>query len=77
VPLLETEARVYREGVEVFRTMVRSTIPVPANTEPLVGGVLHLTGMPPGDYVLELTVVDRLEKKAMRATQTIDFSVTR
>ena len=63
--------------VEVSRTAVRSTIPVPANTEPLVGGVLHLTDTPPGDYVLELIVVDRLDRKATRASQTIDFSVFR
>ncbi len=77
LPRLETEARLYRDGVEVFRTAVRNTIPVPANTEPLVGGVLHLTDTPPGDYVLELIVVDRLDKKATRAAQTIDFSVIR
>ena len=31
--------------------------------------------MPPGSYVLELVVTDRLNKKPARATQTIDFDV--
>jgi len=78
LPQLETEARLYREGLEVFRSTVRGTLPVPASTGPLVGGVLHLgAGTPPGGYVLELTVSDRLAKKAARATQTIDFEVIR
>jgi hypothetical protein len=39
--------------------------------------VLNLNAStPPGAYVLELTVVDRLAKKPARATQTIDFDVT-
>ncbi len=78
LPQLDTEARLYREGLEVFRSAVRGTLPVPAGTAPLIGGVLHLEAdMPPGDYVLELTVSDRLAKKATRTTQTVDFSVTR
>jgi VWFA-related protein len=77
LPRLEAEARLYREGIEVSRSVVRRTMTVTADTEPLVGGVLHLTDTPPGDYVLELIVVDRLEKKVTRAAQTIDFTVIR
>jgi hypothetical protein len=77
-PQLDIEARLYREGLEVFRRAVRGPLAVPAGTAPLIGGVLHLEAdMPPGDYVLELNVADRLEKKATRTTQTVDFSVTR
>ena len=78
LPQLDIEARLYREGLEVFRRAVRGPLPVPAGTAPLIGGVLHLEAdMPPGDYVLELNVSDRLAKKATRTTQTVDFSVTR
>ena len=65
LPQLESEVRLYREGVEVFRNTLRGTLPVPAGTGTLVGGVLNLgANTPPGAYVLELTVFDRLAKKA-------------
>jgi VWFA-related protein len=78
LPQLETSVRLYRDGVEVLRSTQRGTLPVPDTTGPLVGGVLHLgANMPPGSYVLELTVSDTLAKKAAQATQTIDFEVIR
>jgi VWFA-related protein len=76
LPQLETDVRLYREGIEVFRNALRGTLAVPSGTGPLVGGVLHLgANTPPGGYVLELTVSDRLGKKTARATQTVDFDV--
>ncbi len=78
LPQLESEVRLYREGTEVFRNTLRGTLPVPAGTGTLIGGVLNLgANTPPGAYVLELTVFDRLAKKAARATQTVDFDVIR
>jgi VWFA-related protein len=75
-PQLETEVRLYREGIEAFRNAQRGMLPVADSAYPLVGGVLNLNAStPPGAYVLELTVVDRLAKKPARATQTIDFDV--
>jgi hypothetical protein len=77
-PQLETEVRLYREGVEVSRSTQRGTLPVPGTMDPLVGGVLQLgDNTPPGSYVLELTVTDTLAKQPSRATQTIDFDVIR
>jgi hypothetical protein len=77
-PQLEAEVRVYREGVEILRGPLRGAVTLPAAGAPLVGAVLHLgEALPPGGYVLELAVEDRLAKTPARATQTIDFDVIR
>jgi hypothetical protein len=73
-PRLETDVRLYREGVEVSRRRLHGTLSGPDDTELLVGGVLQLGASTlPGSYVLELTVSDILAKKPTRASQTIDF----
>jgi VWFA-related protein len=77
-PRLETDVRLYREGVEVSRRTLHGTLPGSGDTELLVGGVLQLgPSTLPGSYVLELTVSDILAKRPTRASQTIDFDVIR
>lgn len=74
-PQLETERRLYRDGAEVFRTEPR-LVPPTANSAAafIEGGTLQLgTSIPPGNYVLEVFVTDRLANR--RASQTIDFEV--
>ena len=75
-PQLDTEIRLYRDGVEVLRTP-GAAVPFVDNDGLLIaGGILKVgSTMPPGSYVLELVVTDRLNKKPARATQTIDFDV--
>jgi VWFA-related protein len=76
-PQLETEVRLYRDGAEVFRSP-RALEIVPGTTagEFMVGGTLRFReAFPPGTYVLEVAITDRLAKKNGRTTQTIDFDV--
>jgi VWFA-related protein len=72
---LESETRLYRDGVEVFRGTPRPVVPQADSRAPLVaGGILQIGGaMPAGSYVFELLVTDKVAKR--RASQTIDFDV--
>jgi VWFA-related protein len=75
-PQIESEVRLFREGVLVFRSGPHPIHQTPGSPDDAASGVLQLgTDTPPGSYVLELTVTDRLAKKQNRATQTIDFEV--
>ena len=75
-PQLQSEVRLYRDGVEVFRGQPRPVEPTKGQGEVLTGGTLRFReAFPPGSYILELAVIDRLAKKNARATQTIDFDV--
>jgi VWFA-related protein len=75
-PQLESEVRLFRDGVQVFHSPARPLSPVPDASSAMAGGLLRFgSAFPPGTYVLELTVIDRLAKKNSRATQTIDFEV--
>ena len=73
---VESETRLLRDGVEVFRSGPQ---PAQASTDPNelpVGGTLQLApAITPGSYLLELTVTDRGAKTPRRATRTIDFEV--
>ncbi len=73
---VESETRLLRDGVEVFRSGPQ---PAQASTDPSelpVGGTLQLgPAITPGSYLLELTVTDRGAKTPRRATRTIDFEV--
>jgi VWFA-related protein len=72
---LDVEVRLFRDGTQVLH----SPLPLPpqaAGPAILAGGLLRFgNGFPPGSYLIELTVIDRLAKKNGRATQTIDFDV--
>jgi VWFA-related protein len=75
-PQIEAEVRLFREGILVFRSGPRPIQQTPAIPEIAASGVLRLgTDTPPGSYVLELTVTDRLSKKQNRAVQMIDFEM--
>jgi VWFA-related protein len=75
-PQLESQIRLFRDGREVFRSASPAIEFVPQDRRILAAGMLGFgKGFPPGSYVLELTVTDRLAKKNARATQTIDFDV--
>jgi VWFA-related protein len=75
-PRVESEMRLLRDGVEVFRSGPQ---PAQTSTDPgelPVGGTLQLgPAITPGSYLLELTVTDRAAKTTRRATRTIDFEV--
>jgi hypothetical protein len=55
-PQLDSEVRLYRDGLEVFRRSRDSVEGVPdASGHPVVGGILRFRrSMPPGSYLLEL-----------------------
>jgi len=74
---LESEVRLLRDGVEVFRGAARAGPASADNPDEIVAaGVLQLGARTrPGSYLLEITVTDRLAKRGARATQTIDFEV--
>lgn len=75
-PQLHVELRLYRDGVEVFRSEPAGALLQADGTGTMVGGLLRFgPEMVPGSYLLELAVTDKLAKKAARATQTIDFEV--
>ena len=76
-PLLDSEIRLYRDGAEVFHSGPRAVELVPGPADRFVaGGTLRFfEAFPPGTYVLEIAITDRLQKKNARATQTIDFEV--
>lgn len=76
-PHLESEIRLYREGVDVFQRALGRIAPLPGvSGDVAAAGVLQVgRSMPPGSYVMEIVVTDRLARKPARATQTIDFEV--
>jgi hypothetical protein len=76
-PQLEAEVRLYRDGTEVLRRAPERVDPLQeASGQPVVGGLLQFRhSMPPGSYLLELVVADRLAKTKARATQTVDFEI--
>jgi hypothetical protein len=75
--LLESELRLYRDGVEVLRRPAAPVAPIAGPDGSIIAkGVLRLDpAMAPGTYVLEIILFDRLAGKTARATQTIDFDV--
>lgn len=74
-PEVETFARVFRDGQEIF-TGKPTPLPLAADAKELVGGgVLKLGGqLGPGDYVVQIVVNDKAAKAT--ATQWTDFQVT-
>jgi VWFA-related protein len=75
-PDLDSQLRLFRDGQEVFRSASPDIEFIRQERRILAAGMLGFgKEFPPGSYVLELTVTDRLAKKNGRATQTIDFEV--
>jgi hypothetical protein len=78
-PQLTTQVRLFRDGQPIF---VGKEIPLAAENQTdlqrlNVGGAIQLgTGMEPGEYVLQVIVIDALAKVKYRmATQWIDFEI--
>jgi hypothetical protein len=74
---LDSQVRLFRDGVEVFRTAFDRIVPLTVTANQItVGGLLqfHRT-IQPGSYLLEIAVTDRLAKARTRVTQTVDFEV--
>jgi hypothetical protein len=75
-PQVESEMRLLRDGVEVFRSGPQPpALSLDPNDLP-VGGTLQLSpALTAGSYLLELSVTDRGAKTPRRATRTIDFEI--
>jgi VWFA-related protein len=77
-PQLQTQVRLFRNGQEVFTADPLAYEPSGDDMKrlPLTGAVQLGTGMPPGEYVLQVVVRDPLAKANQRiATQWIDFEI--
>jgi hypothetical protein len=77
-PTLTYQTKIYRDGVPIFENPVRPV--VFSGTDPRsidLSAALALGGeMAPGDYVLQITVVDALAKeKHNSTTQFVQFEV--
>jgi hypothetical protein len=76
---LDSRVRILREGEEIYASDVTSVTsePLPDPTRQTRRGSIHLLpNAKPGNYRLELMVVDKLEAAAPRSvTQSIDFEV--
>jgi VWFA-related protein len=79
-PQLTTEVRLFRDGQQIFAGQPQA-IDTSGQTDMErlnVGGRLQLgTGLPPGEYVLQVIVTDTLVRNARQriATQWIDFEI--
>ena len=77
-PELEAQLLLFREGRQIYASM-----PSPVNTEKLenprrllAAGRMQLTQIPPGQYVLQIVISDKLRKEKDRtSSQSIDFEV--
>jgi VWFA-related protein len=77
-PELESQVRLFRDGQQIYASMPSSlNAAKQANPKRLIGaGQMHLTQVPPGDYVLQIVITDKLRKEKQQvATQSIDFQV--
>jgi len=77
---LEEHTRVLKAGRAVFTSEPRMIKPLDGSVPPkriLAGGVLTFRKLDPGDYTLEIRVVDKSRKKESRAVarQELDFSI--
>lgn len=78
---LEVETRLFRDGKQVYagQPMVPELAGDAAAGRLLAGGRINLSqAIPPGGYVLQLIVTDRLAKgKSRTASQWVDFEIQR
>ncbi|HYV23815.1 MAG TPA: VWA domain-containing protein [Pyrinomonadaceae bacterium] len=79
LPRLTTQVQLFRDGKPVF---TGKELPLPVKEAAdwkrlTAGGAIQLgTDLPPGDYVLQITVTDALaDQKHRTATQWMDFSI--
>ena len=81
-PQLQTQLRLFRDAKEVFIGKPLAFNPgQQTNMKSLDGGgrLLVGTALPPGQYVLQVTVTDALakNKRYSAATQWIDFEIVK
>ena len=77
-PQLESQLRLFRDGRQVFASMPAAIGGgIPPNPKRMFSiGHLQLAMVPPGNYILQILLVDKLQKgKGSIATQAIDFQV--
>lgn len=77
-PQLKTRVRLFRDGQPVFTGDALTYQPAGDDLRrlPLTGALQLGSGMPPGEYVLQVIVTDALAKERQRiATQWIDFTI--
>lgn len=77
-PQLESQLRLFRDGKQVFATMPAALGgDKPPNPKIVIStGSLQLAKVPPGNYILQILLVDKLQKgKDGIAAQAIDFQV--
>jgi hypothetical protein len=77
---LEIKVRVLRGLKSVFNSPARPVQILDGSAPPariITGGIIQLGDLPPDDYTLEVTIIDKLQKKENRriVRQEIDFSV--
>ncbi len=75
---IQTYVRLFHEGREVFSGHPSGlTLEVQDNSKRILGtGSMHLKRLPPGNYALQVIVLDMLAKEKHRmAVQSIDFEV--
>ena len=80
-PQLETQLRLFRDGQQVFTGKVNPFDPGQQKdlTRIVAGGSLLLgSDLQPGDYALQLVVIDKLAKEESRVgSQWIDFEIVK
>jgi VWFA-related protein len=77
-PQLEGHLRLFRDGQQVFASMP-SPVSADKQLNPrrlIAAGRLQLTQIPPGQYVLQIIIADKLRKEKDRiAAQSMDFEI--
>jgi VWFA-related protein len=77
-PQLEGQVRLFRDGQQVYASMT-SPVGTEKQLNPkhlVVTGRMQLGKIPPGDYVLQIVISDKLRKEKDRiAAQSMDFQV--
>ncbi len=77
-PQLEGQVRLFRDGRQVYASMPSNVIAdKQENPKRLLGaGHMQLTQIPPGQYVLQILIADKLRNEKERtAAQSIDFEI--
>ena len=79
---LEISTRLLRNGQVVYAGKPKPVEVLEGSNPPsriFTGSILQLAALPPDDYILEVTITDKLRKKDNSATarQEIDFSIER
>ncbi len=79
-PNLSYQTRIFRDGKPIFESAVQPVVPTNAvepKTTSFTGALALGTSMSPGDYVLQITIIDNLAKaKRNMATQFVQFEIT-